>query len=105
MALAAAPELLQELVAADDTAALERECVEEPELGRRQARAVAVEVRLDVERVDAELLDLDRLTPLLGLLATAAPRRHVHARHELFHRERLDEVVVRPDLERMHAVV
>ena len=75
MALASAPELLEQLVAADDPAALEREGVQQPELGRRQVGALTVEVGLDVERVDAELLDLDRLASLLGLLAPTSTRR------------------------------
>ena len=81
MALASAPELLEQLVPADDPASLEREGVEQPELGRRQVRALAVEVGLDVERVDAELLDLDRLASLLGSARArlAATRRRTRA--------------------------
>ena len=100
-----APDPLEQLVARDHAAALERQRVEEPELGRRQVDALAVHVGLDVERVDQELLDLDRLAALLGLGAHAPPGRRAHARDELLHGERLDEVVVGPDLERMDAVV
>src|SRR5204862_7731085 len=50
--LAAAPDLLQQLVAGRDAAALERELVEEAELGRRQLRRAAVDVRLHLARVD-----------------------------------------------------
>src|SRR5436190_11506115 len=105
MALPPAPELLQELVPADDAPALERECIEEPEFGRRQLRALAVHVRLDVHRVDAKLLDLDRLAALLGLLVSAAAGRDPAARDELLHRERLHQIVVRSDLEGVHTVV
>jgi hypothetical protein len=35
----------------------------------------------------------------------AAPRRGPHAGDQLLHRERLHEVVVRPELERVHTVV
>ena len=62
--LPAAPDLLEQLVARDHPAVLERERVEEPELGWRQLDALAVDVRLDVSRVDPELLDLDRLAAL-----------------------------------------
>ena len=103
--LAPPPHLLQQLVARDDAAAVERERVEQLELGRRQLGAAAVDERLHLARVDAQLLDLDRLAaPLLGR-AHAAPRRRADARDELAHRERLHEVVVGADLERVHAVV
>ena len=105
VALAPAPDLLQQLVAGDDAAAVERELVEQPELGRRQARVAPVDVGLDVVRVDPELLDLDRVAALLGPAADAAPGGRAHARDELLHRERLHEVVVGPDLERVHPVV
>src|SRR5580765_7938180 len=105
MTLPPAPELLQQLVAAHDPASLEREGVEQAELGRRQVGALTVEVGLDVERVDSELLDLDRLAALLALFASAPPRGDLDPSHELLHRERLDEVVVRADLQRVHAVV
>ena len=62
-------------------------------------------IRLHLARVDPELLDLDRLAaPLLGR-ADASARRRADARDELAHRERLDQVVVGADLERVHAVV
>src|SRR2546423_2918693 len=103
--LAPAPDALEQLVARHDAAALQRERVEQPELGRRQAGGVAVDVRLDLVGVDAELLDLDRLAARGLLRPHAAPRRGLHARDELLHRERLHEVVVGPDLERVDPVV
>src|SRR2546421_3200385 len=105
MRLATAPHALEELVARDDPAAFQRERVQEPELRRRQAGGVAVEVRLDLIRVDAEFLDLDRLAARRLLRPHAAPRRGLHARDELLHREGLHEVVVGPDLESMDPVV
>ena len=103
--LAAAPDLLQQLVAGDDAAAVERERVEQLELGRRQAGALPVDERLHLARVDPQLLDLDRLAaPLLGR-PHAAARRRDDPGDELAHRERLDQVVVGADLERVHAVV
>src|SRR5204862_7000577 len=53
--LPAAPHALEQLVPRDDAAALQRQRVEQPELCRRQADALAVDVRLDLVRVDAEL--------------------------------------------------
>ena len=105
MRLAAAPELLEQLVAGDDAAAVERELVEEPELGRRQLGADAVDEGLHLARVDPELLDLDRLAARRLLAADRAAGRGADARDELLHRERLDEVVVGADLERVDAVV
>src|SRR5437868_8605474 len=105
MRLAPAPELLQQLVARDDTAALERELVEQPELGRRQLRALPVDVRLDLARVDPQLFDLDRLAARRLLRADASAGCRAYARDELLHGERLDEVVVRAELEGVHAVV
>ena len=65
----------------------------------------AVDVRLHVGGVEAELLDHDLVVaPRLGRADPAAGGR-AHAGCELLHRERLDEVVVRADLERVHAVV
>src|SRR5215217_6943957 len=51
MRLAAAPDLLQNFVPGDDAAAVERECIEQTELGRRQLGALPVHVRLHVQRV------------------------------------------------------
>src|SRR2546421_8541110 len=59
--LAPAPDALQKLVARHDPPALQGERVQQPELRRREAGGVAVDVRLHLIRVDAELLDLDRL--------------------------------------------
>ncbi len=105
VALAAAPQLLQQLVSADHAAALQRQRVEDAELGRSQPRALAVDVRLHLLGVDAQLLDLDRLAVLAALGSGPSPRGGPDAGDELLHREGLDEVVVRPDLEGVHAVV
>jgi len=105
MRLAPAPELLQQLVARRHAARVECELIEQPELGRRELRTLAVDVSLDLARVDAQLLDLDRLAARRLLALDAAPRCGAHTRDELLHRERLDEVVVGADLERVHAVV
>ena len=84
---------------------LARERVHEPELGRGQLRAGSVDVRLHVVGVESQLFDHDRVAATrLGLADTTA-RGGAHAGGELLHRERLDEVVVGTDLERVHAIV
>ena len=102
---APAPDPLEQLVAGEHAAHLERERVQQPELGRRQVGALVVDVGLHVLRVEPELLDHD-LVAAAGILgARAAARRGADPGHELLHRERLHEVVVGADLERVHAVV
>ena len=103
--LAPAPDPLQQLVARDDAAALQRERVEEAELGRRQLDALPVDVGLDVQGIDEQLLGLDRLAALVALRPHAPPGRRAHAGDQLLHGERLHEVVVGADLERVDAVV
>src|SRR5207237_646630 len=105
MRLAASPELLEQLVPGGDAAAVERELVEKAELGRGQAGGLAVDERLDLARVDHELLDLDRLAARRFVSPRPAPRRSADACDEFLHREGLDEVVVGADLERVHAIV
>src|SRR5919197_3639369 len=105
MSLAAAPDLLEQLVSGRHQPAVESQCVEKPELRRRQLGAAAVDVGLHLARIDPQLLDLDRVSPLLRLRPHLAPGRRLDAGDELLHRERLDEVIVRADLERVHAVV
>src|SRR4051794_11641554 len=105
MCFAPPPHLLQQLVACDDATAVERECVEQLELGRREPGALPVDERLHLARIDAELLDLDRVATLLLRGAHPAACSGPDARDELAHREGLDEIVVRSDLERVHAVV
>ena len=84
---------------------LSREGVEEPELGRRQLGAGSVDVRLHVVGVETQLLDLDLVTAPRLCLADSSPGGRTDAGGELLHRERLHEVVVRADLEGVHAVV
>src|SRR5207237_9898751 len=76
------PHLLQPLVARDDSAAVERERVQQLELGRRQPGAVPVDECLHLARVDPQLLDLDRLVALLVRRPDTAPRRRTHARRQ-----------------------
>src|SRR5437764_829526 len=82
-----------------------REVVDEPKLGRGELGAGAVDVGLHLAWVDSQLLDLDGLASLLRLRADAAPGGRLHPGDELLHRERLDEIVVGADLERVDAVV
>ena len=84
---------------------LERERVEQPELGRGQVGALAVDVGLHVLRVEAELLDHDLVAAPRILRARAPAGGGADAGGQLLHRERLHEVVVGADLERVHAVV
>ena len=71
----------------------------------RQRRALTVDERLHLARIDAQLLDLDRIAAALLGRADATAGGRADARDELAHRERLDEIVVGADLERVHAVV
>ena len=66
---AATPDLLEQLVSCHDPRALLRQGVEEPELGRSEAGATAVQVGLDADGVDPQLLDLNLLAALGLLLA------------------------------------
>src|SRR5438105_3900991 len=103
--LAPSPELLEQLVAGRDASLVECELVEEAELCRCQAGALPVHERLHFARIDHELLDLDRLPPRCLVSSSAAARGGAYPRDELLHGERLHEVVVGADLERVHAVV
>ena len=102
---APAPDALEQLVAREHAALVERKCVEESELGRRQVGARAVDVRLDVARVEPELLDQDLVAAPRFLRTRAAAGRRRDARRKLFHREGLHEVVVGAELERVDPVV
>src|SRR5438105_14138601 len=92
--LAPSPELLQQFVARGDAALIERELVEQPELGRRQLGTTSVDIGLHLAGVDAQLFYLDRLAARCLVATNASARGSAHTRNELLHRERLDEVVV-----------
>ena len=100
-----APDSLEQLVPARHAAAVLCQRVEQPELGRRQLGVLAVDERLHRAGVDPQLLDHQLLAAVLVQAAHAAARRGLDAGDELLHRERLDQVVVGADLERVHAVV
>ena len=105
MCRAAAPDALEELVARQHPTLLTGKRVDKAKLGRRELCARAVHVRLDVVGIEAKLLDDDLVAaPGLGVAHPAAGG-YLHPRRELLQRERLDEVVVGADLERVHAVV
>jgi hypothetical protein len=101
----AAPDALEELVAREHATGLAREGVDEAELGRRELGTLPVDIRLDVVGIEAQLLDLDLVSTTRLRFAHASARCCANTRGELLHRERLDEVVVGADLERVHAVV
>ena len=58
-----------------------------------------------LSRVEPQLLDQDLVAASRLRFAHAAACSRAYARGELLHRERLHEVVVGADLERVHAVV
>ena len=65
----------------------------------------SVDVRLHVVGVEPQLLDLDLVTAPWLRVADSPPGGCADAGGKLFHRERLHEVVVCADLERVDAVV
>ena len=102
---ASAPDLLEELVAGEDPARLERECIEQPELGGGELDALPVQVGLDAPGIDPELLQLHGFARMDVLRSHAATSGDAHAGDELLHGEWLHEIVVCADLERMNAVL
>jgi hypothetical protein len=102
---AATPDLLEQLVPRHHSRALLGEGVEEPELGRRETGTAAVQIGLDADGVEPQLLDLDLLAALGRLRANASPRGGRDAGDQFPHRERLDQVVVGAQPERVHSVV
>jgi hypothetical protein len=99
---AVAPHVAQELIAAEGPSRAARQPVEELELGGGQAQLAPVQPH-DVRReIDHQRLEGDAL--LRDLVAAVAPENRLDAQHQLARRERLDDVVVRPQLEADHAV-
>ena len=104
------PDALLQLVAVEHAARLAREREQQPELRRRQlgvdALAVGVEQEGPAPRgVDQQARGADRVERF-ALLGRARPAQQgLHAGDELAHAERLGEVVVGADLERVHLVV
>ena len=71
----------------------------------RELCARSVDVRLHVVGVEPQLLDLDLVTAPRLRVADASTGGCADAGGKLFHGERLHEVVVGADLERVDAVV
>jgi hypothetical protein len=94
----AVPEVLHDLLAAEDPLGIARQEVEEPELGRSQRDHVAVDAHLVPSRVELEPADaFDRASAFAVELPAAQDR--ADAPDQLGHRERLRDVVVRADLQ------
>src|SRR5947208_4502998 len=92
-----APDIGEQLLAADDLAAMAYEVVEQPELavgqvGRRVARASAPPREIELERTGPQ-------DALLLLARPGGAQVHPYAGEQLVERERLRQVVARPELE------
>ena len=99
----ALPEVLHDLLAAEDALWLTREQVEEPELGRCQRDQVSIDAYLVTDWIEFEAADsTGRADSFTVELATAEDR--ANPSDQLGHRERLGHVVVGADLEAHHAI-
>ena len=72
---------------------------------RRQLAILPIHERLHVPPIHHQLLDPDRLPPMLLLRPHPPPRSRPHPSHQLLHRKRLHQIIIRPDLQRMHPIV
>ena len=105
------PDALLQLVAVEHTARLAREREQQPELRGCQLGIEALAGGVEQERpppcrVDQQAGHADRLERLAALRRRArAAQQRLDAGDELAHAERLREVVVGADLERVHLVV
>src|SRR5260221_6374891 len=92
---AVAPDLREEPFAAHDLARMCDEVVEQAELSVREIRDAVIDASLAPREVELESRDADRRC----VLAASVAQLDAHARNELVERERLREIVVRPELE------
>ena len=104
--------LLHELAARLDVAGMAGERLQEQELGDGQRHGGAVPLRGVALQIEDERAAAEDLVVVLFARRRArrrleereAPEQHADARHELAHRERLAEIVVRSELEAEDAV-
>src|SRR3954454_5070462 len=94
-----APDLVEQLLARDDQPLVAHHVLEQLELALRQldlARAARDLVRVGVEH---QVADPQRRHPA----GRPAPQERAHPRQQLLALERLDQVIVGPDVEPLHA--
>ena len=101
----AAPDLLQQLVPRHHPTLLQRQRIQQPKLRRRQLARSPHPQRLHIPRINQQLLNLDRLTPMLLLRPHPPPSRSPHPSHQLLHRKRLHQIIIRTNLQRMHPIM
>src|SRR4249919_2439521 len=95
-----APQSLQELAPREHDAGALREDDQHLELDERELDGLPANVDCPSGNVDPELAPLDELLPFSGeVRRRGAPEECAHAAPELADRERLRDVVVRPELE------
>jgi len=78
--------------------------VQDLELAWCEPDRLAVGVRLHLFGIDAQRLGMDRRAAGRLAVQLGAPQMGIDARHELLHRERLGDVVVRAELESLHSI-
>src|SRR5215207_8726792 len=96
-----APDLVEELLAGDHQALVAHEVLEQLELALRELHPALAAVHLVRVRVQREVPDAQRR----HAAGRAAAQERAHAGQQLLALERLDEVVVRADVEALHARV
>jgi hypothetical protein len=99
------PDPLLQLVARLHAPALGGQHLQQAELGARQLGVPAVEKCLVQRRVDHQARHLNPLVDGRGARHVRPPDGRVHPRHELVHSERLGQVVVAADPERVDLVL
>ena len=99
-----APDVLEDRRAGEHLTRMAHEHLEQQELGPRELEHALAAPRLVRAQVEAQILERERLTRHVVLLA-GAPQQRAYAREQLAQCERLDEVVVGAGVEAGDAVV